>query len=56
MQACLNPGGGINEERFTRRNEQMFEQTFEHLKCYANIIYNMYQTLTPFKKKGGCIT
>lgn len=29
MQACLNPGGGINKERFMRRNEQICEQTFE---------------------------
>lgn len=31
MQACLNPGCGINKERFMRRNEQTFEQTLEVL-------------------------
>lgn len=25
-------------------------------KCFENIIYNMYHTFTPFRKKGGCMT
>lgn len=24
-------------------------------KCFENIIYNMYHTFTPFRKKGGCM-
>lgn len=58
MQACSNPGRGINEEKglCAEMNRHLNKHMNKHLKCYANIIYNMYQTLTPFEKKGGCIT
>lgn len=42
MQACENPGGGINGEGFMRRNEQTFEQTLEVLcKHYLQHVPNI---------------